>query len=294
MNIFVTGATGYIGSSVSAALLKAGHAVVGLIRPEKDPTLLERLGIRAFVGSLGDPIALAAEAKTVDATIHAAFEMSANGALADEAAVDAILNELAGTNKTFVYTSGVWVMGDTAAGADEDSPLNPPPVVAWRAAVERKVLDASRRGVRTVVIRPGMVYGRGGGVPAMFLKSARETGAAVYVGRGENHWTFVHVDDLADLYVRALGADPGSLFLAVDGPALRVRKVAEVASKAAGAEGRTREWVVDEAFPVFGPMVQGLILDQQLSGKRAQSMLGWKPEAPSVLDDLQHGSYAAG
>lgn len=294
MTIFVTGATGYIGGAVSEALLRAGHQVVGLVRPEKDPTLLERRGIRPFVGGLGDPIALAAKAATVDATIHTAFEMTANGALADEAAVDAILNGLAGTNKTFVYTSGIWVMGNTGEGADEESPLNPPPVVAWRAAVESKVRDAAARGVRTVVIRPAMVYGRGGGVPASFHRSARDTGAAVYVGSGENHWPFVHIDDLADLYVRALGAVPGSLFLGAAGPALPVRQVAEAASRGAGAEGRTRAWSVDEAFPVLGPMVQGLTLDQQISGKLAERVLGWTPSAPSILEDLEHGSYVAG
>ena len=294
MNIFVTGATGYIGGAVSEALLRAGHAVVGLVRPGKDPALLERRGIRAFVGSLGDPIALAAEAATVDATIHTAFEMTADGPLADEAAVEAILSELAGANKAFVYTSGIWVMGNTGEGADEDTPLNPPPVVAWRAAVERKVRDAAARGIRTVVIRPAMVYGRGGGVPASFPRSARDTGAAVYVGTGENHWPFVHVDDLADLYVRALGAAPGSLFLGAAGPALPVRQVAEAASRGAGAEGRTRAWPVDEAFAVFGPMVQGLTLDQQISGKLAQRVLGWNPGAPSILEDIEHGSYVSG
>jgi nucleoside-diphosphate-sugar epimerase len=293
MRIFLTGATGYIGSAVGDALLAAGHEVTGLVRaPKRD--ILEKRGIRPFIGDLGNPGAVAAEAAKADATIHAAFEPTQDGPAADRASVDAVLNALTGRGQTFIYTSGLWVMGNTKKDADEDSPLDPPPVVAWRPPMEQKVVGAAGRGIRTVVIRPAMVYGRGGGVISGFLQSARETGAARFPGTGENHWSFVHVEDLADLYVRALQAEPGNIFIGASGPALRVREVAEAASRAAGAGGRVHAWSVEEASAVLGPWVQGLVLDQQVSGRKAERVLGWKPKAPQVLEDIQHFSYAAG
>jgi nucleoside-diphosphate-sugar epimerase len=293
MRIFVTGATGYIGSSVARALLEAGHDVIGLARSDKAVKTLGQRGIRPFQGTLANPEAVTAAAAEADAIIHTAFDWTPDGPLADEAFIRALLTALGGRNKTFVYTSGVWVMGNTPKGADEDTPPAAPPVVAWRVAVERKVMQAAERGVRSVVIRPAMVYGRGGGSVAGFLKSARENGAAVYVGTGENHWTFVHVDDLADLYLLALNAEPGSLFIGASGSPHRVKEVAEAAGWAAGAKGHTRTWPVDEAFPVLGPAVQGLILDQRISGARAERVLGWKPHAPSVIEEVRHGSYTA-
>jgi nucleoside-diphosphate-sugar epimerase len=144
------------------------------------------------------------------------------------------------SGKPFVYTSGVWVHGNTGGKvAGESSPLNPPAIVAWRPAVERLVLDAAGKNVRTAVIRPAMVYGRGGGVLAGFVQSSRQTGRVRIVGDGENRWTFVHVDDLADLYVRALERSPaGEVYLAASGPALRVGEVAA----AAGAGGEVQTW----------------------------------------------------
>lgn len=294
MKIFLTGATGYIGSAVADALIAAGHTVTGLVRPGKDTRPLAERGIQPFQGTLENPAAVTVEAARADALIHTAFSWGPNGGLVDDAFVDAALDALAGTSKRLLYTSGVWVMGNTAAEADEDSPLAPPPVVAWRVAVERKVLEASSRGVRGIVIRPAMVYGRGGGLVANFVKSARETGTAIMAGTGENHWTFVHVDDLARLYTLALGAGPGSLYIAASGGPLRVREIARAASEAAGAHGRTQTWAIDEALVVLGPVVHGLVLDQRVSGHRAERALGWKPEAPSVLEELRRSYAAAG
>ncbi len=286
MNVFLTGATGYIGSAVARALLAAGHDVTGLVR---SPGALGGTGIRPFVGDLSDPSRLAAEAARADATIHTAFRWGPEGPGLDAAFVDAALSALARTGKTFLYTSGTWVMGSTKPEADEESPLAPPPVVAWRPPVERKVIEAAGRGVRTVVIRPARVYGRGGKCFAGFYMSARETGAAVVVGPGENHWSFVHVDDLADLYVRALCAGAGSVFIAANGPALRVIEVARAVSRAAGAEGRTRITPMAEAVRVFGPIALALALDQQVSGRKAERVLEWRTKAPPVLDEIERG-----
>lgn len=106
------------------------------------------------------------------------------------------------------------------------------------------------------------------------------------VGDGNNRWTFVHVDDLADLYVRALNAPPGTLLIAANGDPIRLRDVAEAASRAAGAGGKVHSIHIDEAFKTMGPWAQGVILDSRVSGRKARELLGWQPHGRSILEEL--------
>ena len=295
MNVFLTGATGYVGSAVADALRAVGHEVIGLARSDRAAAQLAERGIRAHRGDLldFDAATIAQGAREADAVIHAATTNDANAPKGDAAAVGAILAALRGTGKPFVYTSGIWVHGNTGDRVvDETSPLEPAPIIAWRPAIEQQVLLAATAGVRASVIRPAIVYGRAGGIPGMFVQSAREHGAARYVGTGENRWPTVHVDDLADLYVRALTAAPaGTVLLGVSGPAHRVRQIARAASEGAGAGGKTTSWPLEEARRVLGPLADALALDQQATGRRAQELLQWSPRGPDVLDDLRRGSY---
>ena len=290
MIIFLTGATGYIGSAVASALQKAGHTVIGLARSDEAAGRLHLRSIAVHRGDLASPDNLADAASSADAVIHTGT--TNNGEL-DRAAVGRMLDAIAGTNKPFIYTSGVWVLGDTGGRvADETWAVNPLALVAWRPAVEQLVLQASARGVRSIVIRPGVVYGRGGGIPAEFVESARTSGAARYVGSGENHWPVIDVDDLADLYAKALEKAPaGALLLAADGSEHRVKEIAEAASIGAGANGRTESWPLEEARKKLGGYADALVLDQRVSAERARSMLGWKPRASGILEDLRLGSY---
>jgi nucleoside-diphosphate-sugar epimerase len=275
-------------------LQKAGHKVTGLARTPEKAKKLEARGMRAIIGDLLKPETVAAPARAAEGVIHTANTNDANSAQADAAIVRAILKALEGTGKPFVYTSGIWVLGSTGDKvADENSPLNPTPLVAHRAAIEQEVLGYKGRGVRTVVIRPALVYGRGGSIPRMIAQSARETGAARYIGDGQNRWAFVDVGDLALLYVLALEkAAPGSLYNAAHGSSFRVHEVAEAASIGAGAKGKTQAWPLEEARKTMGGFADALVLDQQISGEKARRELGWSPGAASVLDDLKTGSYA--
>jgi len=293
MEVFLTGATGYIGTSVGEALRRAGHKVTGLARTAEKAKLLESRGIRAIIGDLLKPEALATAARAAEGVIHTANTNDATSPQVDAEVVRAILQALEGTGKPFVYTSGVWVLGSTGEKvADEQTPVNPTPLVAHRPAIEQEVLGFKGRGVRTIVIRPALVYGRGGSGPTMFTKSAKETGAARYVGDGQNRWPFVDVDDLSQLYVLALEkAAPGSLYNAAHGPSYRVREVAEAASIGAGAKGKTQAWPLEEARKTMRAFADALVLDQQISGEKAKKELGWSPRAESVLDDLKTGSY---
>jgi len=205
-----------------------------------------------------------------------------------------LLALLGGTGRPFIYTSGIWVLGDTGGKVvDETAPLNPIQLVAWRGDAEKLVLNAADSKVRAAIIRPAVVYGRSVGIPAMFIESARQSGAAQYVGNGENHWPVVHLEDLADLFLLALDKAPGgSLFHGAAEPAHRVKEIAEAASLGADAAGRTESWPLDEARKTLGAYADALVLDQQISASKARRELGWIPHRPSILDDLRSGSYA--
>jgi nucleoside-diphosphate-sugar epimerase len=293
MQVFLTGATGYIGSAVADRLRAAGHSPIGLARSAAAATRLNAAGITPVRGDFSDPVSLGVAARPADAVISMATTYDPN---IDGPAIDAFLDALAGSNKPFVYTSGIWSHGDTGGVVvDETTPPKPAALVAWRQAVEDRVREGARRGIRTVVIRPAVVYGRGGGIPAGFVQSAREKGAARYVGTGENRWPSVHVDDLADLYLLALERAPaGSLLLGVHGPSHPVREIAAAASRGAGAGGRTAAWPLEEARQKLGAYADALVLDQQASGRKAQELLGWKPHRPTILEDMERGSYVRG
>ncbi len=291
MKVFLTGATGYIGSAVADRLRAAGHQVSGLARSDASAAKLRSTGIEPVRGDFADPGSVGAAARAADGAISMATTYDPT---IDGPAVDAILDAFSGTNKPCVYTSGIWSYGNTGEKVvDESSPARPAALVAWRQDVERRVLEAASRGIRGLVIRPAIVYGRGGGIPAGFVESALKSGAARHVGAGDNRWPFVHVDDLADLFLLALEkAPPGTLLLGVSGPSYRVRDVAAAASRGAGAGGKTEAWPLEEAKARLGTYADALVLDQQASGSRAQELLGWRPYRPDVLEELEHGSYA--
>ena len=291
MRVFLTGATGYIGTAVAERLRAAGHTLSGLARSDASAQRLAAADIRPIRGDFSNPGSVSAAAAAADGVISLATTYDP---AVDGPAIDAILEALAGSDKPFVYTSGIWSHGDTGdAVADETTPPKPPALVQWRQAVEDRVRQGARRGIRTVVIRPAIVYGRGGGIPAGFVDSARKEGSARYVGTGKNRWPFVHVDDLAELYLLALERAPaGTLLLGVSGPSHPVEEVAAAASRGAGAGGRTTAWPLEEARKSLGAYADALVLDQQASGRRAQETLGWQPTRPDVLEDIERGSYA--
>lgn len=290
MKVLLTGATGYIGSAVADALRGAGHDVSGLARNDAAAERLSAMGVEPVRGDFTDPPTVAAATRAADGVVSAA---TTDDPEADTAAVGAILDALRGSGKPFVYTSGIWTYGDTGGRVvTETSQATPTPRVAWRSAVEREVLLSAAEGIRSVVIQPGVVYGRGGGLPAKFVKTARRDGAARFVGTGENRWPVVHVEDLAELYVRALERAPaGTLLIAVAGPSVRVGDIARAASEGAGAGGKVTAWPLAEARQTLGNYADALALDQQASSRRAEELLGWKPFRPGILDDLRQGSY---
>ncbi len=295
MHVFLTGATGYIGGAVVQALRAQGHAVTGHARSQESAQKLRARGIEPLMGDLSDSAGLRRAAAIADAVIHAGAIRGPEMAGIDRVAVEAMLEALAGSGKAFVYTSGAFVYRETGDGiVDETHPLSATSIIVWRQAVERDVVAAAQHGVRSVVIRVPLVYGNGASfIIPRFLGLARTEGFARYVGSGTNRWSTVHVDDLADLFIRALDrAEPGSTFNAAASATVEWREIAGSISRTAGAGGKVASWSIEEARAVFGPYAAGFVENQQLSSARATELLGWNPQRTSVLDDIEHGSYA--
>lgn len=293
MKVLVTGATGYIGSVVCEFLQKAGHQAYGLARTEEKAHLLESRGYQAVRGSLSDTDGLRAAVAGVEGVIHAAMERSPSAGMTDRSAMATIIEALAGSGRALVYTSGVWVMGNTKGQLKgEVSALAPPAMVAWRPAVEELVLESKERGVKSVVLRPGMVFGRKGGAVAGFFHDARTLGLIRVVGDGENHWSNVHVEDLADLYVRAVTQPAaGELFIACGGMPQTVNKIARAVAKACGLEGKVETIPVEAARAQLGPIADCLAMDCKAGSTKAARYFGWTVRKPSIFDEIFTGSY---
>jgi nucleoside-diphosphate-sugar epimerase len=294
MNIFLTGATGYLGGAIAGALAAAGHRVTGLARSADGARRLQAARVCPHRGSLQDSDSLAAAAHA-DAVIHTAPDAAAGAPdQVDIQATSSLLRALAGSGKALAYTSGLTVLGDTGGMvADESTPPNPIPFSAWRPALERTVLAAAADAVRSMVIRPAWTYGHGSGPVRLLVEDARPDGIARPVGNGRNHWPVVHIDDLARLYALAIEQAPGGTLLhAVGTPAVPVVDMAAADSRAAGGEGRVQPQPLAQARRQMGPRADALALDQHVRAGRAQRLLGWVPNSPSVLDELEHGSYS--
>lgn len=289
MRIFLTGATGYIGSAVLDAFVRGGHEVTALVRdPEKADGVVLR-GVKPVIGELSKPASYAAQAEACDAIVHAALDHSTRGPKVDRQAVDALLaaatrRAATGQPSAFVYTSGVWVLGDTQGQATEDFPLNPTALVAWRPEHEKLVLDAAQ-GVRTAVIRPAIVYGGARGIVGDLLKDAAN-GLVRVVGDGRNHWPCIYDRDLADLYVRvATHDDAAGVFHANDEADERVGDIVEAIARQVMLQPDVRNVPLAEARKKMGPYADALALDQIVRSPRARG-LGWAPSLHSVSNNV--------
>ncbi|HEU4463774.1 MAG TPA: NAD-dependent epimerase/dehydratase family protein [Gemmatimonadota bacterium] len=289
MRVFMTGASGYIGSAVARELVRAGHEVTGLHHSEESVEVVRAAGATPIRGDIADPATYTETASEHDVLIHLAADYE-NLVPADAAAVDTLIEAARShmiRDAHLIYTSGCWVLGDTGGTpADEDFPAdNPAEIVAWRPAHEERVLGMPGEGsdLTATVIRPGMVYGGVAGLVTPMFASASEEGAARFVGDGKNQWSMVHRNDLATLYLRVVEERASGIFHGVDGSPVRVIDVAGAASEAAGAGGRTRRVPVEEARESLGPAADALLLDQTLVTHRAEEV-GWKPAHPSFVE----------
>lgn len=281
MRVFVTGGSGYIGRAVVEALVAEGLEVEALVRDGANASVVSDIGAEPRLGHLGELDLLRAAGDGADAVIH----LAPSDPETDLAASTALQERLG--DRPFVFTGGAWVYGDTDGVVDEDAPLAPPPIVAWRVANTNTIMSAAAHGGRPVLIMPGAVYGDDAGlITAAMVDPARSQRYASYIAGGGNHMAVVHRRDIARLYVLALKAPAGSRYLGVGASDVTMREIADAASRAAGAGGATKSLSLDEARQVWGPLADALALDQQFTARRARDELGWVPLAAGVLEDL--------
>jgi len=281
MRIFLTGGSGYIGSAVLDAFVRAGHQVDALVRNSEKAAQVQARGGHPVLGDLGDPSTYADAAAAADGVVHTAYEYSARGPQIDAMAIEALLTPTARQGRFMLYTSGIWVLGNCPAPVDEAAPLNPAEFVAWRPAHEQRVLNAATASVRPVVIRPGIVYGGSRGIVGEMLKDAANSLVRV-VGSGDNHWPLVYDRDLAELYVRlATNPDATGVFHANDEGDERVNDLVAALANQAPTSPSVRHLPIAEARQKMGPYADALALDQIVRSPRARA-LGWNPSLHSV------------
>jgi nucleoside-diphosphate-sugar epimerase len=295
MRVFVTGATGFIGSAVVAELIDAGHDVIGLARSDEAAAAVQAAGADAHRGALDDLDSLRSGAAAVDGVIHTAyihdFSRMEDAAQTDRRAIEALGATLEGSGRPLVVTTGTALIKPGQVATEDDS-IDPSSATHPRAANEQAARALAGRGVRVAIVRPGpSVHGEGdhGFVPVL-IDIARTKGVSAYVGDGSNRWPAVHRLDAASLYRLALEKAPaGSVFHAIADEGIPTRDIAEVI-------GRHLDLPVvsiapEDAAGHFGWIGAFFALDAPASSVLTQERLGWRATHPGLIEDLEHGHY---
>jgi nucleoside-diphosphate-sugar epimerase len=293
MRVFVTGATGFVGSAVVPELIGAGHEVLGLARSDASARALEAVGAAVHRGSLDDLASLRAGAKAADGVIHAAFihdfsKFKENCEI-DRRAIEALGSALAGSDRPLIVTSGTALAASARLATEEDAPAS---TVNFRVASEEAAAAVAKTGVRVSVVRLApSVHGDGdhGFVPFL-IKLAREKGVSAFVGTGANRWPAVHRLDAAKLY--RLAFEKAAQNIRYHGAAEEGVPFLDIAS----VIGRRLNVPVvsmsrDEGARHFGWFAHFASLDNPTSSERTREALGWHPTHPGLIADLDHERY---
>ncbi|HEX6521853.1 MAG TPA: SDR family oxidoreductase [Streptosporangiaceae bacterium] len=296
MEVFVTGATGFIGSAVVRELVGAGHEVVGLARSDASAKTLAEVGAGVHRGSLDDLASLRAGAAAADGVIHTAFTNVSPttdfvaACQADAAAISALGAGLEDSGKPLVITSGTGLVNVPGRAATEDDPANWGP----RVAGEEAALALAGKGVRVSIARLSLSVHDGyadrrGFVPGL-ISLAREKGMSAYIGDGANRWTGVHRLDAARLFRLALESAPaGTRLHGVGDEGIPFRTIAGVIG--AGLAVPVTSISAEEAEAYFGFLAAFVALDNLSSNALTRELLGWQPEHPGLLEDIESGGY---
>ncbi len=297
MKVLVFGATGFVGSAVARAFLERGHEVTGVGRSEGNTSVIVKLGMTPVIADYSDRPAMAALAGKHDVTVFAAMIDWAE----EQPLFAAIFDALRHSGKTFLYTSGTGVLSianqlghwnESTFAEDDLFPFTPTAQSQLRLDTEAMVRAVAADGIRSFVMRPGMIWGHGGSIhiPRIF-DSAIRTGAACYMGLGLNLYSNIHVDDLAEAYALAheRGA-PGAVYHAVAGEA-NFRSVAEAVATVVGCDARSVDYEDACAIWSRGWVDLAIAVNSRSLCPRTRSELGWLPTRLDMIEDIRSGSY---
>ncbi|WP_312162389.1 SDR family oxidoreductase [Phenylobacterium sp.] len=291
MRVFVTGATGFVGTAVTAELIGAGHQVLGLTRSKAGAEALAALGAQAHPGSLADLSSLEAGAAEADGVIHLAFNHDFSTYLTncedDRRVVTALASALAGSDRPLLVTSGTGMStaGPGRMASEEDPPASS--ALAPRAASEEAAQTAAAQGVNASVVRLPQVHDRQKhGLITYAIELARAKGVSAYVGEGANRWTAAHVSDTARLYRLALErAERGARYHAIAEEAVPMRAIAEAVGRRVGVPARSI--APEAAAGHFGWMAMFATNDVPASSALTRGRLGWNPTGPGLIADIE-------
>jgi nucleoside-diphosphate-sugar epimerase len=297
MKIFLTGATGFVGSTVAEKLKGRGYKVFGLARNEIAEAKLRGKNIEAVRGSLEDFDVLKTAAQDADAVIHTAFSHNFDdyddAVKLDREVIKTFGEALANSNKPLIVTSSSAILGDTRTGeADEDYPFGETSSRKFRGEAERDVIQLSSKGIRSIVLRlPLFVYGRAGSSFVPFvINQAKQNGSANYIESGEQRVSAVHVEDAADLYLLALETSTAKHLYNVSAETVSMKEMNE--SVARLLDINAKRIPAEKAQEQFGKMFEFLSINNQMSAEKAERDLQWSPaDYRSILDDIENGSY---
>lgn len=299
MNIFITGAAGFIGGSIATGLVQKGHHVTGLVRSAEQADELKALGIVPVIGTLDDTALLIEQARNADGVINAASSDH-------RGAVEALIEGLKGSNKPFLHTSGSSIVGDASGGKGTDKiyyesqlPAATPDKAA-RVAIDDLVIAAANDGVRSAVLCNTLIYGHSLGVNRdsvqlpRLVKQARNSGVVRHVGTGGNIWSNVHINDVVEVYALALEKNPAGTFYFVESGEASFRDMSNAIVEALHL-GKAQDWPLKDAEAEWGYEMAnyGLGSNSRVRGKNARELLGWSPKTTSVLDWIKHDMLKA-
>ncbi len=297
MKIFLTGASGYVGSVVAEKLKGKGYKVVGLARNSDSEAKLNAKNIETVCGELNDFEVLKNAAREADAVIHTAFSHNFsdyNDAVnLDREVIKTFGEALAQTNKPLIVTSSSAILGDTRSNeADEDYPFGENSPRRLRGESERDVLQLSSKGIRGIVLRlPLFVYGRGGSSFVPFvIKQAKTENSANYVESGEQKVSAVHVEDAADLYLLSLETSTAKGLYNVAAESVSMKALNEAVGRLLNVKAKSIS--AEKGREQFGKMFDFLSINNQLSAEKARRDLNWEITSnKTILDDIENGSY---
>jgi nucleoside-diphosphate-sugar epimerase len=291
MKVILTGATGFVGSHILAELQEHGHEVTALVQDAPQVDMVKERGATATVVDLYDRAGVVSALGDADAAIHTASPGDATSAQLDSAVVDAVLDAYAGSGKAFLDISGGWIYGNNRAIVEE-SQIDAPPLVAWKEPIENRVLGAS--DMRGVIVTSATAYGDGGGgMPGIILGSPRDdSGALIMLGTGEQHWSTVHVCDLASFFRLALEDDAArGRYVIGDGLNPTVAELTEAAAVAVDAPGAVPGSDEEARARLGDYLAEVLLLNQGTQAAKARAELDWAPSHPGLVEEFREGSY---